>query len=100
MLRYTFEWDPAKAKTNLRKHGIGFDRATEVFLDPLAISIVDEEHSEDEERWISLGKDRRGNILLLIHTFSEVSANECKVRIISARKANKKELRQYEEPQP
>lgn len=50
MLRYTFEWDPIKAKENLRKHRISFDRAAEVFLDPLAVSIVDEEHSEQEER--------------------------------------------------
>jgi uncharacterized protein len=60
MLRYTFEWDPIKAKENLRKHRISFDRAAEVFLDPRAISISDEEHSEHEERWVSLGKDRRG----------------------------------------
>jgi uncharacterized protein len=97
MLRYTFEWNPIKAKENLRKHRISFDRAAEVFADPLALSIVDEEHSEHEERWVSLGKDRRGTLLILIHTFSEVSAGECKIRIISARKANKRETRQYEE---
>jgi uncharacterized DUF497 family protein len=66
----------------------------------MAASIVDEEHSEHEERWVTLGKDRRGNVLVLIHTFSEVSANECKIRIISARKANKRETRQYEETHP
>ena len=96
MLRYTFEWDPIKARENLRKHRISFDRAAEVFLDPLAISIADEEHSEPEERWVSLGKDRRGSVLILIHTFLEVSAEECKIRIISARKATKREKRQYE----
>src|SRR2546426_11237450 len=100
MLRYTFEWDPAKAKANLRKHRIGFDRAAEIFLDPLATSIFDEEHSEHEERWVSLGKDRRGNVLVIIHTFSEVSVDECKIRIISARRANKRETRQYEEAKP
>ena len=72
--RYTFEWDPIKAGQNLRKHGISFDRAAEVFLDPLAISIFDEEHSEREERWVTLGKDKRGIVLVLIHTFLEVSA--------------------------
>lgn len=96
-MRYTFDWDPAKAKENLRKHRISFDRAAEVFLDPQAVSIVDEEHSEHEERWVSLGRDRRGSVLLLIHTFLDVSASECKIRIISARKANKIESRQYEE---
>jgi uncharacterized DUF497 family protein len=100
ILRYTFEWDPIKAKENLRKHRISFDRAAEVFLDPLAVSIVDGEHSEREERWVSIGKDRRGSILILIHTFLAVSAEECKIRIISARKATKREKRQYEEMQP
>ena len=99
-MRYTFEWDPIKAKQNLRKHRISFDRAAEVFLDPLAVSIVDEEHSEQEERWVSVGKDRRGDVLILIHTFLEVSAQECKIRIISARKATKREMKQYEEIQP
>lgn len=98
-MRYTFEWDPAKANENLRKHTVGFDRAAEVFMDPLAISIVDEEHSDEEERWVTLGMDRRGIILVLVHAFSEVSADECKVRIISARKASRKETRQYQEMQ-
>jgi len=95
-LRYTFEWDPSKAKQNLRKHRISFERAAEILLDPLAISIVDAEHSEHEERWVSIGRDKRGSILILIHSFLEVSANECKVRIISARSATKRETRQYE----
>jgi uncharacterized DUF497 family protein len=60
MLRYTFEWDQVKARENLRKHRISFDRAAEVFLDPLAVSIFDEEHSEMEERWVTIGRDPRG----------------------------------------
>jgi hypothetical protein len=84
----------------LRKHRISFDRAAEIILDPLTVSIPDEEHSEDEERWVSIGKDRRGSVLILIHTFLEVSAEECRIRIISARKANKRETMQYEETQP
>jgi uncharacterized DUF497 family protein len=99
-LRYTFEWDPIKARENLRKHRISFDRAAEIILDPLTASIPDEEHSEDEERWVSIGKDRRGSVLILIHTFLEISAEECRIRIISARKANKQETKQYEETQP
>ena len=99
-MRYTFEWDPIKAGDNLKKHRISFDRAAEIILDPLTVSIPDEEHSEDEERWVSIGKDRRGSVLILIHTFLEVSAEECRVRIISARKANKRETMQYEETQP
>ena len=98
-MRYTFEWDPIKAKESLKKHRMSFDRAAEVILDPLAVSIRDEEHSEDDERWVSMGKDRRGSVLILIHTFLEVSAEECRIRIISARKANQRETRQYEENQ-
>ena len=96
-MRYTFEWDPIKAKESLKKHRMSFDRAAEVLLDPLAVSIFEEEHSEHEERWVSIGKDRRGSVLILIHTFLEVSAEECRIRIISARKANKRETKQYEE---
>ncbi|MGA3322928.1 MAG: BrnT family toxin [Terriglobia bacterium] len=99
-MRYTFEWDPIKAKENLRKHRISFDRAAEIILDPLAVSVFDEEHSENEERWVSMGKDRRGSVLILNHTFLEVAADECRIRIISARKADKRETRQYEETQP
>jgi len=95
-LRYTFEWDPIKAKDNLRKHGVSFDRAAEVFIDPLAVSIPDEEHSDEEERWVTLGKDRRGSVLVLSHTFQEASAEEFIIRIISARKATRREIRQYE----
>ena len=99
-LRYTFQWDPVKAKENLRKHGISFERAAELFLDPLAASIFDEEHSEAEERWVSIGRDSHGRIVVLVHTFSEVSAEEWQVRIISARKATKREARQYEGIEP
>jgi len=56
-LQYNFEWDPYKAKQNLRKHKMSFERAAEAFLDPLAISIYDDEHSLDEDRWITIGKD-------------------------------------------
>jgi len=96
-LRYTFEWDPVKAKQNLKKHRISFDRGAEVVLDPLAVSILDEEYSEDEERWVTVGKDRQGRVLILVHTFLEISAEECRVRIISVRKATRREIRQYEE---
>ncbi|MGH7950086.1 MAG: BrnT family toxin [Candidatus Binataceae bacterium] len=96
IVRYTFDWDPIKGKQNLRKHRISFDRAAEVFLDPLALSIIDEEHGEHEERWVTMGRDRRGSLLILIHPFLEISPEECKVRIISARKATKREKGQYE----
>ena len=94
---YSFEWDPIKAKENLRKHRISFECAAEVFLDSLAMSIFDEEHSADEERWITIGKNSNGRALTLVHTFLEASAEECKIRIISARKATRREAKQYEE---
>ena len=55
-----FEWDPVKANTNLTKHGVHFERTATVFLDPLAITIPDDEHSETEVRWITLGMDAGG----------------------------------------
>ena len=99
-MRYTFEWDPVKAKENLRKHGITFERAAELFLDPLTVSVLDEEHSEAEERWVSIGRDSHGRFLVLVHTFSEVSAQECRIRIISVRKDTKREARQYKDMAP
>ncbi len=96
-MRYTFQWDPGKAKLNLRKHKVAFERAAEVFLDPLAVSLFDDEHSEEEERWITMGKDVHEIVLVVIHTFREVAAEEGAIRIISARKATRKEVKQYEE---
>jgi uncharacterized DUF497 family protein len=98
-LRYNFEWDPIKAKRNLEKHKVGFERATELFLDPSAVSVFDQQHSEAEERWITVGRDSQGRILVLVHTFSVVSREESRVRIVSARKATKRETRDYEETQ-
>ena len=54
---YEFEWDPVKAQTNFTKHRLDFERAATVFLDPLAVTIPDDEHSQSETRWITLGKD-------------------------------------------
>jgi len=98
-LRYTFEWDPVKAEENLRRHRLSFERAAELFLDPLAVSVLDPDHSEAEERWVTVGKDSRGWVLVLVHTFLEASAaeEEWRVRMISARKATRREIRQYEE---
>lgn len=96
-MRYTFEWDPNKARSNLRKHKISFERAAEIFLDPLAISIIDDDHSDTEERWITMGKDNREKVLLVVHIFREASADEWIIRVISARKATKNEIRQYED---
>ncbi len=96
-MRYTFEWDPSKAKLNLRNHKVSFERAAEVFLDPLAISLFDEDHSHEEERWITMGKDSHEVVLVVVHTFKEAATDEWIIRIISAWKAAKNEIKQYEE---
>jgi uncharacterized DUF497 family protein len=94
-VQYNFEWDPNKSKLNLRKHKISFERSTQIFLDPLAVSIFDTDHSENEDRWITLGKDRNEVLLIVIHTFLQNANNQCRIRIISARKATKNEIKQY-----
>jgi hypothetical protein len=96
---YEFEWDPAKAKTNLDKHGLSFERAAEVLLDPLALTIPDEEHSGAEDRWITLGKDRGGQYLLVVHTFEQNTEQMAHVRLISARLPTRAEIKMYEEEQ-
>jgi len=68
---------------------------TEIFLDPFMVSIYDTEHSKSEERWITIGKDRNDVPLVVIHTFNEVDKNTCVIRIISSRKATKKEIKEY-----
>ncbi len=95
-MRYDFEWDPKKAGSNLRKHKVGFERAASIFRDPRLLSIPDEEHSESEERWITMGLDDRGVLLVLSHKFMILGAESTRVRIISARKATKTETKQYE----
>ena len=74
-MQYNFEWDPLKAKQNIRKHKVSFQRAGTIFRDPHAISIFDEEHSQEEERWISLGRDSSGTLLVVSHTFHEIGVN-------------------------
>ena len=94
-MQYNFEWDPAKAKENLRKHGVSFPRATRIFADPHTVTIEDEAHSEEEDRWVSLGKDENAIILVVNHTFREIDAENFVIRLISARKATHAETRQY-----
>ncbi len=78
-----------------RKHRVSFERASEIFLDPFMLSIFDVEHSLKEDRWITVGKDKNDVPLVIIHTFRETDAGDCRIRIISARKATKKETKQY-----
>jgi len=95
-MQYNFEWDPGKAGANARKHGVSFEQAAEVFLDPLQLATFDGENSEVEERLVTLGKAKNGNSLVVVHTFEE-QQDSATVRIISARKATKHEQRHYEE---
>lgn len=93
---YDFEWDAAKARTNLRKHGVSFRAATAVFRDPLALTTYDDEHSEHEERWVTLGRAQNGPYLVVVHTVAQVSEAEVHIRIISARAADRQEIQDYE----
>lgn len=86
--------DPHKAALKVRKHRVSFARASGVFRDPNAISIADEEHSETEERWVTIGLDQAGTALVVIHTYMQLNADLCKIRIISARRATKNEIMQ------
>ena len=87
-----YEWDAEKARANRRKHGKSFDEATTVFLDPLALTFPDPDHSTEEEREITIGYSTRHQVLFVSHC-----QRGNRVRIISARKATKGERKQYEE---
>ena len=94
---YNFEWDPIKAHDNRNKHGISFEEAATVFRDSKALSIFDPEHSETEDRWVSLGISEKGKLLIVVHTFREDSEDDVTIRIISSRKATKQETKNYGE---
>jgi uncharacterized DUF497 family protein len=88
-----FEWDPAKAKSNIQKHGVSFDEAVTVFKDPLAFIFDDEAHSEEEQREIIVGRSalRRMILVCFVERLAEA------IRIISARPATRQEIKDYEE---
>jgi uncharacterized DUF497 family protein len=83
--------------SQLSKHGLDFERAATVFLDPLAVTIPDDEHSETEVRWITLGKAASGQCALVIHTFEWLADERGRVRLISARRPTRAEIRDYED---
>lgn len=86
------EWDENKNQKNIKNHGISFEQAKYVFADPLYVEFYDGKHSDDEDRYIILGKVSK--VLMVIVTYR---ANNSIVRIVSAREATKKEVRLYEE---
>lgn len=94
--QYLFEWDPRKARQNLKRHRVAFERAATIFLDRSALSEFDETHSESEERWITLGLDQTGVLLVVCHTFRDDTESSARIRLISARKATKGEAAEYE----
>jgi hypothetical protein len=85
-----YQWDPDKASANLQKHGISFADAATVFSDEHALTIEDDNPSE--ERFVTLGMDALGRILIVVYTYREHG-----IRVISARKATARERRQYGE---
>jgi len=87
----TYEWDRRKEATNIKEHGVSFHEASTVFLDPLSMSFYDPDHSEDEDRFITLGIATTGKLLFISHTDRGTVT-----RIISAREATKKEQEGYE----
>lgn len=87
-----FEWDPAKNTINIKKHGISFEEAKAVFYDEFAILFDDPDHSIDEDRFLIIGRIRTEQICIVSHCLRK---NEQTIRIISARKATKKERKIY-----
>ena len=86
-----FEWDPGKAKGNLRKHKVSFDEAITVFYDPLSVTFDDPDHSTNENRLVTVGYSWQGRLLVVSHTERGTA-----VRVISARLAGRDERRRHE----
>ena len=88
----TFEWDPFKARINLRKHGVAFEEAMSAFLDPLATTLVDYHHSYEEQRFLTLGMSAEHRLLVVSYT-----ERDGVIRLISARAATRLERKTHEE---
>jgi hypothetical protein len=87
-----YEWDPAKAARNQRKHGVSFVEARSVFLDPMALTFDDPDHSDEEHREITIGVSTKQRVLFVSHCM-----RGDQMRIISARNAQRREIEQYAE---
>jgi uncharacterized DUF497 family protein len=87
-----FEWDLAKAKSNLSKHGVSFEEAATIFGDPLSLTIADPGHSEEENRFVTIGVSSKLRTIVVVHTDRGDA-----VRIISTRLASTRERKDYEE---
>jgi uncharacterized protein len=87
-----FEWDPTKARSNLRKHGVSFEEATSAFNDPLSRTFDDPDHSIDEQRFIIIGHSYKNRLIFVSHTDDQKI-----VRLISAREVTASERKYHEE---
>ena len=87
-----FDWDETKNGANIKKHGVSFEEAQTIFLDENAIRYFDPDHSQDEDRFIMLGMSFKLRILVVCHCYR---SSDSIIRIISARRANKKEAQDY-----
>lgn len=99
MANIRFEWDEGKNNANQRKHGISFEEATEIFDDPLFL-LVEDRRKDAEVRWHAFGATSDGLVMMVVHTAIEEQEGETPmdiIRIISARRATRKERRTYEE---
>ena len=92
MKSLSFEWDEAKNTANKRKHGVSFEEAQTVFLDERSVRYFDPDHSADEDRFLMLGMSWKLRVLIVCHCFR---VDDSLIRIISARKADRKEARDY-----
>jgi len=92
--RLRFEWDARKAAANLGKHGVSFEEARTTFLDDNALLRPDDDHSDDEDRFVLLGLSGRMRTLVVCHCYRQ---EDEVIRLISARKANSLERQQYED---
>ncbi len=92
MAGLSFEWDGKKSSSNEKKHGVSFEEAQTAFLDENAVRFHDPDHSQDEDRFILLGMSSRLRVLVVCHCFRE---SDSVIRIISARKADKREEKGY-----
>ena len=97
LIMITFIWDKNKNASNIKKHGVSFQEAADAFYDEDALLIDDPAHSEEEERFVLLGMSNYANLLVVCHCYRD---SEETIRIISARKANKRETKQYYERKP
>lgn len=86
------EWDPEKAIEVSYNHGVSFEEAATIYLDPLAATVYDSKHSDEEDRWATIGRSRQDRLLVVVH-----ADRGSRIRVITARKPSPDEIRDYEQ---